>query len=95
VSVTFEKVRFMRIGLDFNSAKAWKCEESSPVRIGGFEMTLRDFVRINHHLKWGELISIQSKDWINFDPVLVLDQYTSPGIQYYHVSKIKQYGWLI
>jgi hypothetical protein len=24
----------------------------------------------------------------------LLDQYTSPGIQYYHVSKIKQYGWL-
>jgi hypothetical protein len=23
------------------------------------------------------------------------DQYTSSGIQYYHVSKIKQYGWLI
>jgi hypothetical protein len=38
---------------------------------------------------------IQSKDWINFDPVLGLDQYTSPGIQYYHVSKIKQYDWLI
>jgi hypothetical protein len=32
---------------------------------------------------------------INFDPVLGLDQYTSPAIQYYHVSKIKQYGWLI
>jgi hypothetical protein len=32
-----------------------------------------------------------SKDWINFDPVLGLDQYTSPGIQYYHVCKIKQY----
>ena len=33
--------------------------------------------------------------WINFDPVLGLDQYTSSGIQYYYVSKIKQYGWLI
>jgi hypothetical protein len=32
---------------------------------------------------WDELILIQStKDWINFDPVLGLDQYTSPGIQY-------------
>jgi hypothetical protein len=29
------------------------------------------------------------------DPVLGLDQYTLPGIQYYHVSKIIQYGWLI
>jgi hypothetical protein len=36
-------------------------------------------------LKW--LILIQSKDWINFDPVST--------IQYYHVSKIRQYGWLI
>jgi hypothetical protein len=52
-------------------------------------------MRVNHYLKWGELILIQSKDWINFDPVLGLDQYTSPGIQYYHESKIKQYGWLI
>jgi hypothetical protein len=34
-------------------------------------------------LMWDELILIQStKDWINFDPVLGLDQYTSPGIQY-------------
>ena len=32
---------------------------------------------------------------INFDPVLGLDQCTSSGIQCYHVSKIKQYGWLI
>jgi hypothetical protein len=31
---------------------------------------------------------------LDFDPVLGLDQYTSPGIQYYLVSKIKQYGWL-
>jgi hypothetical protein len=38
---------------------------------------------------------IQSKDWINFDQIRGPDQYTSPGIQYYHVSKIKQYGWLI
>jgi hypothetical protein len=72
-----------------------KCEDlkSGPVRIGGL------FIRINHYLKWGELILIQSlipsKDWINFDPVLGQDQYTSSGIQYYHVSKIKQYGWLI
>jgi hypothetical protein len=50
---------------------------------------------INYYLKWGELILIQSKDRINFDPVLLLDQYTSPGMQYYHVSKIKQRGWLI
>ena len=42
-----------------------------------------------------KLVWIQSKDWINFDPVLGQDQYTSSGIQYYHVSKIKQYGWLI
>jgi hypothetical protein len=26
-------------------------------------------IRINHYLKWGELIMIQSKDWIYFDPV--------------------------
>jgi hypothetical protein len=50
---------------------------------------------MNHYLRWGEIILIQSKDWINFDLLLGLDQYTSPGIQYYHLSKIKQYGWLI
>jgi hypothetical protein len=44
---------------------------------------------------WGELLLIQSKDLINFEPVLGLDQYTSPRIQYYHVSKMKQNGWLI
>jgi hypothetical protein len=26
-------------------------------------------IRINHYLKWGELIMIQSKDWIYFDSV--------------------------
>ena len=31
---------------------------------------------------------------MNSDPVLGLDQYTSPGIQYYQMSKIKQYAWL-
>ena len=41
------------------------------------------------------IISLLEVKWINFDPVQGLDQYTSPGIQYYHVSKIKQYGWLI
>jgi hypothetical protein len=25
---------------------------------------------------------------MKFDPVLEMDQYTSPGIQYYHVSKL-------
>jgi hypothetical protein len=49
-------------------------------------------IQINHYLKWCELILIQSKEWINFDPVLRLDHYTSSGI---HVSKIKQYCWLI
>jgi hypothetical protein len=24
-----------------------------------------------------------------------MDQYTSSGVQFYHVSKIKQHGWLI
>jgi hypothetical protein len=52
-------------------------------------------IRINHYLKWAELILIKSKDWINFDSVLELGRYTSPDIQYYHVSKIKQYAWLI
>jgi hypothetical protein len=32
---------------------------------------------------------------MNSDPVLGLDQYTLPGIQYYQMIKIKQYGWLI
>ena len=39
-----------------------------------------------------QISSLRNLKWINFDPVL---GYTSPGIQYYHVSKIKQYGWLI
>jgi hypothetical protein len=52
-------------------------------------------IPINHYLKWAELILIKSKDWINFDSVLELGRYTSPSIQYYHVSKIKQYAWLI
>jgi hypothetical protein len=50
------------------------------------------------YLKWGELILIQSKDWINIliqYCIVGLDQYTSPGIQYCNVNKIKQYGWLI
>ena len=40
-------------------------------------------IRINHYLKWGELIFIQFKDWINFESVLGLDQYTctSPDIK--------------
>jgi hypothetical protein len=29
------------------------------------------------------------------DTILGMDQYTSPGIQHYHVSKIKQYDWLM
>jgi hypothetical protein len=73
-----------------------KCEDlkSSPVSFGGFEMASHtNFL----------LLKLR---WINFDPVqlrteLILiqflgqSQYTSPGIQYYHVSKIKQYDWLI
>jgi hypothetical protein len=51
-----------------------------------------NLIQINNYLKWGELILIQSKDCINFDQDLWLDQYTSPGIQYYHASEIKQ--WL-
>jgi hypothetical protein len=50
------------------------------VRIGGFEMT--SHTNKSLYLKWGELILIHSKVWINFDPFLGLDQYTSPGIQY-------------
>jgi hypothetical protein len=52
------------------------------------------FIKIlsgSRNLMWGELILIQSKNSINFDPVLGLNQNTSSGIQYYHVSKIKQY----
>ena len=70
-----------------------KCGElkSSPV-IGGFEMSTQTSKsppvrRINFDPVQG----LNS----NFDPVLGLDQHTSSGIQYYHVSNIKQYGWLI
>jgi hypothetical protein len=35
----------------------------------------------------GELILIQSLHLINFDLVLGLDQYISPGIQYYHACE--------
>ena len=43
------------------------------------------------------MTSRTNKSLLNFDPVqgLRLDRDTSPGIQYYHVSKIKQDGWLI
>jgi hypothetical protein len=89
----------MRTGLDFKSAQFW-------IKMRGLGILPSPNWRIwndisytnksrNHHLKWGELILIQSKDRINFDPVLGQDQYTSPGIQYYHVSKMKQCGWLI
>ena len=65
-----------------------KCEnlKYSLVQIGGFEMT-------SHTNK--SLLKVRC---INFDPVVQglnsfnFDQYTSPGIQYYHVSKIKQCG---
>jgi hypothetical protein len=42
-------------------------------------------------------VSIQSKPELILIQTynLYMDQYTSPGIQYYDVSKIKQYGWLI
>jgi hypothetical protein len=82
MSAQFDQVR--REGLDQN-ARTWNLVQSE----------LEELKWLNHYLKWGELILIQSKDWINFDPVLGSDQYTSPGIQYYHVNKIKQYGWLI
>jgi hypothetical protein len=75
-------------GLNQN-ARTWNLVQS------GLEDLKSHLIGINYHLKWAELILIQSKDWINFDPVLELQQYTSPGIQYYHVTKIKQYGWLI
>ena len=81
-------LRFQVRGLDQN-ARTWNLVQSE---LEGLKLHP---MRVNHYLKWGELIWIQSKDWINFDPVLGLDQYTSPGIQYYHESKIKQYGWLI
>jgi hypothetical protein len=81
----------MRTGIDFKSAQfdGWNLIQSE------LEDLKWHLIRINHYLKWGELILIQSKDWINVDRVLGLDQYTSPGIQYYHVNKIEQYGWLI
>jgi hypothetical protein len=90
----------MRTGLDFKSeqfdhvrgeAEDWigmrGLEIYSPVRIGEFEMTSRTN-------KWLYLINLDPV-WIYFDPVQGQDQYTSSGIQYYHVSKIRQYGWLI
>jgi coproporphyrinogen III oxidase-like Fe-S oxidoreductase len=75
-------------GMDQN-ARTWNLVQSE------LEDLKWHLIRINHYSMWGELILIPSKDWISFDPVLGLDQYTSSGIQYYHVNKIKQYGWLI
>jgi hypothetical protein len=49
---------------------------------------------INQYLKSGELNFMHSKNSINFHPVLELVQFTSPGIRYYGVSKIKQHGWI-
>jgi hypothetical protein len=71
----------MEFCLDLLRSKFWLIGEWS---IEWFEMT--------SHTNQSQLIKVR---WINFDPVLELDQYTSPSIQYYHVSKIKQYGWLI
>jgi hypothetical protein len=95
----------MRTGLDFKSAQfdRLRGEAEDWIKMRGLwnlvQSELEDLKwyhrhTINHYLKWDELILIQSKDWINFDRVLGLDQYTSPGIQYYHVSKIKQLIWL-
>jgi hypothetical protein len=81
----------MRTGLDFKFAQfdqaRGKAEDwMSPWNL--VQSKLEDLkwrlIRINHYLMWGELILIQSKNWINFDPVLGLDQYTLQGIQYYH-----------
>jgi hypothetical protein len=83
----------MRTGLDFKSAQFdhVRGEEEDWVKMRGLEIWSSPRSRIwnitsRTNLKWVELIFIQSKD---------VDQYTSPGIQYYHVSKKKQYGWLI
>ena len=65
----------MRTGLDYFQVRAIWSE---------LEDLKWHLIRINHYLKWGELILIQSNYWIN-----------SPGIQYYHMSKIKQYDLLV
>jgi hypothetical protein len=81
----------MWTGLDFKSIWS-KCNDlkSSPVRIGGFEITSHTN-KLLLKVRWVNFDPVQGL-MINFDPVLGLDQYTSPDIQYYYVSKPKQYG---
>jgi hypothetical protein len=72
----------MRTGLDVQSeAENWIKMQRSLVELEDLKWHL---IWINlYYLMWDELILIQStKDWINSDQVLGLDQYTSPGIQY-------------
>jgi hypothetical protein len=70
----------MRTGLDFKSAQF----DQNTVRIGGFEITSsKSLLKV----RW---ILIQSKDWINFDPV---NRLYHAGIQFYHASK-NQAIWL-
>jgi hypothetical protein len=90
----------MRTGLDFKSAQFDQGLDQNKRTWNLVLSELEDLkwhlIRINHYLKWGELILIQSKVWINFDPVLGLPGsiYFTRYIKYYHVSKIKQRGWL-
>ena len=82
----------MRTGLDFKSTQF----DQNARRSRGLDRNTRTWNLVQSELedlKW-HLMRINHY-LINFDPVLGQDQYTSPGIQYYHVSKIRQYGWLI
>jgi hypothetical protein len=67
----------MRTELYFKSAQFDQVRGKA--EFGGFEKTYTN----------KSLLKVR---WIHFDPVQGLDQYTSPGIQYYRMSKIKQYG---
>ena len=67
----------MRTGLDFESAQFDQNARTWNLVQSELEDLKWHLMRINHYL-------------INFDPVLGLDQCTSPGIQYYHLSKKTQ-----
>jgi hypothetical protein len=47
-----------------------KSELTNCIYMAKFELSNLIWHLINCYLKWGETILIQSKDWINFDPVL-------------------------
>ena len=80
----------MRTGLE--SANLIK-PEAKPRTRNLVQSELDDLKHMSRDISYEYSKSLLKGRGINFDPVL--DQYTSPGIQYYHVCKIKQHGSVV